>query len=82
MHLYSLIYKKHTGPISIPNSWSESPMSTGAISTIGNLAVFWVLYSNTVLPHFPFACCEEKNIHLGLYGGTCNVMKYLIDCVK
>lgn len=74
MHLYSLIHKKHTGPISMPNSWSEPPMSTGAISTIGSLAVFWVLYSNTVLPHLPFACCEEKDINLGLYGGTCDVL--------
>lgn len=53
-------YKKHTGPISTPNSWSEPPMSTGAMSTIGSLAVFCVLYSNTVLPQLPFACCKRQ----------------------
>jgi len=53
-------YKKHTGPISMPNSWSGPPMSTGAISTIGSLAVFCVLYSNTVLPQLPFACCKTN----------------------
>ncbi len=53
-------YKKHTGPISTPNSWFGPPMSTGAISTIGSLAVFCVLYSNTVLPQLPFACCKRQ----------------------
>lgn len=45
--------------MSMPNSWSGPPMSTGAISTIGSLAVFCVLYSKTVLPQLPFAFCEK-----------------------
>ena len=55
-----LLYKKHTGPMSMPNSWLGPPMSTGATSTMGSLAVFCVLYSNTVLPQFPLACCENR----------------------
>lgn len=61
-HSRRTLYKKHTGPISMPNSWSGPPMSTGAMSTIGSLAVFCVLYSNTVLPQLPFACCKRQDI--------------------
>lgn len=61
-HSRRTLYRKHTGPISMPNSWSGPPMSTGAMSTIGSLAVFCVLYSNTVLPQLPFACCKRQDI--------------------
>lgn len=51
--LFLSFYTKQTGPISIPNSWSALPTSTGAISTIGKRATFCVLYSKTVWPTFP-----------------------------
>lgn len=47
------LHTKQTGPISMPNSWSVPPTSTGARSTMGKRATFWVLYSNTVLPTLP-----------------------------
>lgn len=48
------LHTKQTGPISMPNSWSVPPTSTGARSTMGRRATFCVLYSKTVLPTLPF----------------------------
>lgn len=46
-------YKKQTGPMSMPNSWSGAPTSIGAKSMMGRREVFVVLYSMTVLPQAP-----------------------------
>lgn len=53
-------YTKQTGPISIPNSWSVLPTSTGAISMIGRRATFCVLYSKIVLPTLPLRFWKTK----------------------
>lgn len=58
--LFIPLYKKQTAPMSTPNSWSAPPTSMGAMSTIGSLDVFWVLYSITVLPHWPVCFCGGK----------------------
>lgn len=55
---YVFFYKKQTAPMSTPNSWSAPPMSIGAMSTMGSLDVFWVLYSITVLAHWPVCFCK------------------------
>lgn len=52
-----LLYKKHTGPTSTPNSWSAPPISMGAMSTMGRREVFCDLYSITVLPQCPVCFC-------------------------
>lgn len=52
--LLGFCYMKQTGPISMPNSWSVLPISTGARSMMGKRATFCVLYSKIVLPTFPF----------------------------
>lgn len=65
-HMFYFFYKKQTAPMSTPNSWSAPPMSIGAMSTMGSLDVFWVLYSITVLAHWPVCFCKtaekEKNV--------------------
>ncbi len=57
-HMFYFFYKKQTAPMSTPNSWSAPPMSMGAMSTMGSLDVFWVLYSITVLAHWPVRFCK------------------------
>ena len=47
------VYRKQTGPTSMPNSWSGAPMSKGATSMMGRREVLVVLYSITVLPQVP-----------------------------
>lgn len=47
------VYRKQTGPMSMPNSWSGAPMSKGATSMMGRREVLVVLYSITVLPQAP-----------------------------
>lgn len=58
-----ILYKKQTGPISIPNSWSAPPISMGAMSTMGRREVFCDLYSNIVLPHCPVCLCRKEKNH-------------------
>lgn len=55
------LYKKQTAPTSTPNSWCASPMSMGAMSTMGRREVFCDLYSITVLPHDPVCLCAEES---------------------
>lgn len=47
------VYRKQTGPMSKPNSWSGAPTSKGATSMMGKREVLVVLYSITVLPQAP-----------------------------
>lgn len=52
------IYLKQTGPMSKPNSWSAPPMSKGAMSRMGRRDGLFVLYSITVLLHWPVCLCR------------------------
>lgn len=56
---YPWFQEKHTWPISMPNSWSWPPTSTGAKSTIGSRESVCVRYSKTVLPHSPLGFWRE-----------------------
>lgn len=53
------IYLKQTGPMSKPNSWSAPPMSKGAMSRMGRRDGLFVLYSMTVLLHWPVRFCRD-----------------------
>lgn len=55
------IYLKQTGPMSKPNSWSASPMSKGAMSRMGRRDGLFVLYSMTVLLHWPVCLLQPSS---------------------